>query len=638
MKKIRSRIMEIFDKEILKEMYELQSKRLTWGMVRGQRTKVEYTAKMKVQDMTDILTKYLSKKEYSFSFPGAGTNRMTILIDGYIYKIALDQDGYIDNLNEFILSKEAQPYVTKTYETNGLIAVAEYVTLISYEEFVDKKEKILEILDDISREYLIGDMGWTQKNYANWGYRKNSDDLVILDFGHMHRLSGEKLLCKECCSILQYNSTYTKLKCLDCGKEEEFMTIKLRLSKKEERDNIDKHLERAYQLTEPVKMVEESEIIPEEEYEYEDEELVSTRFPRFAPKKKRRFEYVPKEEEPIIVDEIPMEVYDEVLDEYMKVVKGKVKIKDKEKKVDKPVVKNVTDKIRLEIEELNDDVLAERYVFDLFVMDKIDEDQYNYYMDCIENGFDDDNEESIFTEEEITPLIEPDPESYEVMDIQNNDEVCELDDKTIIFNDSEEDNEEPFTDFESLVDFINDESEEVTTQYEDLTFDDEDEVKYYEPLSAEDIAAAKQAMGMTSREVNEEEISLNVIEAEEVPAENNDGEEEEEVVGIKLVNNTNTTSSVIEQEDKEEEVGIKIKPSNSQTVVDVTNTNEESTSGIKVIKPKQMLDQEQIMLKMREIQNQRVLDMETEKDYSHYEDEFAHLYDDEDVLGYKKRR
>lgn len=647
MKKIRSRIMEIFDKEILKDMYELQSKRLTWGVIRGERTKMEYTAKMKVKDMTSILTKYLSGKGYSFSFPGAGTNRMTVLIDGYIYKIALDQDGYIDNLNEFILSKEAQPYVTKTYETNGLIAVAEYVTLISYEEFVEKKSKILEILDDISREYLIGDMGWTQKNYANWGYRKNSDDLVILDFGHMHRLSGEKLLCKECCSILQYNSTYTKLKCLDCGKEEEFMTIKLRLSKKEERDNIDEQLKKAYQLSEPTKMIDDSEVIQEEVYDEDDDELVSTRFSRFAPKKKKRFEYVPEVEQENIVTEIPDDVYDDVINEYMKVVNGKVKIKDKPKE-DVPVKRHFDDPIRLEIEEINDDALAEEYVFNLFIMDKIDESQYKYYMGCIENGFDDEDDEEELEVLVMNDIVNKNDTIYpsKVIDVVNdNEKIYELDEeKTFVFDDEEDEENDPML---SLLRDIHENNFDDDDEDEEIEEDDEENEFHPGQLSLEDIAKARQVMGMTTREeqpvdiVNEDEdedeVSISIRPKEVTPIE--DDSDEEETVGIKIIQSDDKNKSLNQQESKEQDndgVGLRIKPKDSETVIDVVNKTEEDEVGIKIVQSK-TFNNEEIMLKMKEIQDQRVQDMEEEKDYSHYEDEYAHLYDDEeDTMGNRR--
>ena len=45
---------------------------------------------------------------------------------------------------------ELQPYVTKTYETNGLISVAEYVNIISLADFRDNKARIREILKWLS--------------------------------------------------------------------------------------------------------------------------------------------------------------------------------------------------------------------------------------------------------------------------------------------------------------------------------------------------------------------------------------------------------------------------------------------------------------------------------------------------------
>ena len=88
MRKIKSRILEVFDNDILIEMYKLQSKRFANRTFKGQNIRTEYSANMKVKDMTKLLSEYLGKKGFSYSFPGAGTNRMTVLINGYIYKIA----------------------------------------------------------------------------------------------------------------------------------------------------------------------------------------------------------------------------------------------------------------------------------------------------------------------------------------------------------------------------------------------------------------------------------------------------------------------------------------------------------------------------------------------------------------------
>ena len=74
-----------------------------------------------------------------------------------------------DNLNEFNLSEELQPYVTKTYETNGLVTVAEYVNLIKEEEFLDSIPNIRNILNYLSENWMFSDVGTIVKNHTNWG-------------------------------------------------------------------------------------------------------------------------------------------------------------------------------------------------------------------------------------------------------------------------------------------------------------------------------------------------------------------------------------------------------------------------------------------------------------------------------------
>lgn len=707
MRKIKSRILEVFDRDILIEMYKLQSKRFTTRMFKGQSVRTEYSANMKVKDMTKLLSDYLEKAGYSYSFPGAGTNRMTVLINGYIYKIALDQDGYIDNLNEFIMSKEAQPYVTKTYETNGLLAVAEYVTLISYEEFVEKKSKILQILDDISREYLIGDMGWTQKNYTNWGYRKNSDDLVILDFGHMHRLSGEKLLCRDCGQILQYNSTFTKLKCLSCGKEEEFMSIKARLSKKEERENIDRYLERAYILNTPQIEIKEDEVKDMSMYEnYEEEEIVSRRFKQFAPKKGKYDHLLERRIEDATtintLEDLSDEVNDKIMEDYMKVVKGQIKIKKTDQRPQEN--KQILDPIKEEISEMDTDE-ASSYIYTLFIQDKINNTQYDYYMNYIENGDEDDedeNEEKYTRSEVVLDVVEarqPEPVEEDLYD--------EDSDKTYVFDDVDDDlgidseninpadvmtsrlsgrlnnhtindslDEGSFTEF--MAQFRKNVSNEDTGEEEfeddeytevldfEIEGEDEDEevgnrihlipteepeivetkVEVVEPVeqpepecslkiknSGEDKVVEVKAYQMSIDDSNVEEVEMKVKVHESILS-------KEDVEKFKRatsntddeVSTTNKNLYESKQDNNEsEQVSLKIK-SAEEVLIDVTQ--EENNDNVKDDDQNKFNDGS-IFLMMKEMQQKR--EEEKEKDYSHYEAEYAHLMDDEDDYHYPQR-
>ena len=97
------------------------------------------------------------------------TNRFVLAKGQYVYKFALDSYGIKDNNNEFDLSEELQPFVTKTYETNGLILIAEYVDLISENEFIASRDNIREMLKYLSEEWLFSDVGTIVKNRCNWG-------------------------------------------------------------------------------------------------------------------------------------------------------------------------------------------------------------------------------------------------------------------------------------------------------------------------------------------------------------------------------------------------------------------------------------------------------------------------------------
>ena len=290
--KFISKINTIFTPEFLDEMFDLYKQHKFYVKDKsGKDVLVHDTRHIKSLKFRDKLSKYFEKKpDISFNFLGDGTNRMAFLVDGYVFKLALDDQGYIDNLTEFKMSREAQPYVTKTYETNGLFAVAEYVTLISYDEFIKQKMRILEILEILSSEYLLGDMGWTKKNYCNWGYRQNSKDLVILDYGHMMKIDQNKMICTECGSFLSYNSTYTEIECISCHKKIDFMSMKSKISKKEEMQMIDEYLNKSVQTSEPTIEIDDSEFVVEDNHQVEEvDEMISNQFESFKPKTHKRF-------------------------------------------------------------------------------------------------------------------------------------------------------------------------------------------------------------------------------------------------------------------------------------------------------------------------------------------------------------
>lgn len=159
------------------------------------------------------LSNLLYTYKIPFQFLGGATNRLALQIDGYAVKFAMDEQGYLDNLIEYSLSPELQPYVTKSFETNGYILIAECVELMTSEKWELYRTEIRKVLDILCNDYLLGDVGYIKKNMTNWGIRENRP--VILDYAYCHRFTENLFTCSRCGSPLTYDSTYDKLMCTD---------------------------------------------------------------------------------------------------------------------------------------------------------------------------------------------------------------------------------------------------------------------------------------------------------------------------------------------------------------------------------------------------------------------------------------
>ena len=161
---------------------------------------------------------------------GEGTNRFVCLLDNHIIKVAYNYLAYIDNMNELAQAKYKSKYLAQAYETNGIILVSEYVTVMDKMDFLESQfhiKRILEILaedqsldNDKQKFYILGDMGMSDKNYGNWGRRMNGD-IVVLDYGYLYQLSREEwkeaAKCPSCGSSLEYTPDYSELKCTKTG-------------------------------------------------------------------------------------------------------------------------------------------------------------------------------------------------------------------------------------------------------------------------------------------------------------------------------------------------------------------------------------------------------------------------------------
>ena len=191
---------------------------------------------------------------------GSGTNRFGILIDGYAVKFALDADGMIDNQREFLYSKKLYPYVVKCYEAfpNGLCAVTEYVEIFNLDAYYRYQDKMREILSDISRVFLIGDVGITSKNYINWGIRHTGEDeICIMDFAYIYDVKYGIFKCScDNETLLQYDKDFVNFICPRCGRKYSFGEIRRKVTRKAQAEEIGDISQIGYNLHA------ESEILP----------------------------------------------------------------------------------------------------------------------------------------------------------------------------------------------------------------------------------------------------------------------------------------------------------------------------------------------------------------------------------------
>lgn len=194
---MRSKIKTIFSEELLKLIGSIcDTKRID-------------SSQQKMKLTQQLLKRY----EIRFDVLGGATNRLALFIDGYAFKFAMDRQGYKDNLMEFALSRELQPYVSKTYETNGYILVAEPVKTMTMDDFHLRKIDILKTLETLSQDYLLGDVGYVKKNFTNWGIRDDGR-VVILDYAYIHRATENLFTCDVCGDgLLTYDSTFSYLRC-----------------------------------------------------------------------------------------------------------------------------------------------------------------------------------------------------------------------------------------------------------------------------------------------------------------------------------------------------------------------------------------------------------------------------------------
>lgn len=172
-------------------------------------------------------------KDKGFVELAPATNRFALLKGKYVFKFALDDYGIKDNNTEYDMSYKLQPYVTKTYETNGLVLVAEYVNLIKESEFMSSIPNIRAILKELSQNFIFEDVGTIAKNFCNYGFR-DDDSIVILDYGYFYEKDERLLYCNVCGGRLEYTENFDALFCTKCGRKTDVHSIVYEMGVSEE--------------------------------------------------------------------------------------------------------------------------------------------------------------------------------------------------------------------------------------------------------------------------------------------------------------------------------------------------------------------------------------------------------------------
>lgn len=553
-KRLRSRILQYFSKTLLEELYRVCT------------NPVISDNNLKVSAMLELLNKH----NVDYVELGPGTNRLAVLIDNYVFKIALDKWGMRDNLNEFTVSQELQPYVVKTYETNELISVCEYVTLISREEFEEQKDVIRGILSILAESYLLGDVGTVSKNFCNWGYRDNGE-LVILDFAYIYRVQGDELLCSKDQSILEYDENFHNLRCPTCGKKYTFMDVRRKITMEQEKRENEIAKQLAYKLTKPVQEFNEG---------YKDEKSSSLYIKRENVNDIKKEESTMKRRDDYFISrEEVEESYNEALELVKKMMKGATddEVSD---------VQNVTEDTTTNIVEIHKETPNEksriRIIKQTTTVNNNDEEVINNEESVMEFIEDVVNEVKGFTD--IEKVIEETNEVFDelVLDTTNTLEESkevpvEFEDQHIYAVKAMKMDEEETTEVDvttiSVFDIDNDGDNEIVIDHEKVVLSgqaDDNVTEYpvndYEPEYDEE---------MTEEDVDE----YNVYEEddeESVEEETEDDESEAEIVytsEIKLNDNVSITNTVkVKVEDDEIE---KLRSELSADDVDEEEIDEE---------------------------------------------------------------
>ncbi len=199
----------------------------------------------------------LQKYDIDYIEIGTGTNRFIVKYDGYALKIALDREGVADNMQEFSICEDLMPNVAYAYEisSGGHLLVADYCpAFTSQNEMWQHNSSIRKILQEWSKRYLLGDVGMTERTYANWGLAPGNRP-VCIDYAYIFPSSMDQFECICGNKTMAFaGSDFSSYKCTVCGKVYEDRELRARISGEERI--------RLFKGTNGLKMTQEYQMFP----------------------------------------------------------------------------------------------------------------------------------------------------------------------------------------------------------------------------------------------------------------------------------------------------------------------------------------------------------------------------------------
>ena len=191
-------------------------------------TSYDYTK----NNMKAEVISWIVRHSGDFEELGTGTNRIAFLNGKYVFKIALDRRGLVDNASEFMMSPREEDLLACSYETNLVVLVQEYCNTIDYDTFNNSKGPVLQALEILDKRYILGDMGYTLKNMCNIGFDEN-DNIKFIDYAYMHPKFGNTtaMTCPKCNVPLTHNIDYGGYHCPNCNRKYSYMDINRRLNR-----------------------------------------------------------------------------------------------------------------------------------------------------------------------------------------------------------------------------------------------------------------------------------------------------------------------------------------------------------------------------------------------------------------------